>query len=58
MAANALVQMRNDAHDAWFRANVLQALDDTRSDLEDADVEVRFRERRAAALRKAGAGDR
>lgn len=48
----------SDAYDAWFRAKVLQALEDTRPDLEDADAEARFRERRAAALRKAGAGDR
>ncbi|KRD72144.1 MULTISPECIES: type II toxin-antitoxin system RelB/DinJ family antitoxin [Sinorhizobium/Ensifer group] len=48
----------SDAHDAWFRAKVLEALEDTRPDYEDADAEARFRERRAAALRKAGAGDR
>lgn len=48
----------SDAHDAWFRAKVLQALEDKRPDLEDADAEARFRERRAAALRRAGAGDR
>ncbi|MBD9638948.1 type II toxin-antitoxin system RelB/DinJ family antitoxin [Ensifer sp. ENS07] len=43
----------SDAHDAWFRA-----FEDTRPDYEDANAEARFRERRAAALRKAGAGDR
>ncbi|MCA1444030.1 type II toxin-antitoxin system RelB/DinJ family antitoxin [Ensifer sp. IC4062] len=48
----------SEAHDAWFRAKVLQALEDTRPDLDDADVEMRFRARREAALRKAGAGDR
>ncbi|THK34354.1 type II toxin-antitoxin system RelB/DinJ family antitoxin [Ensifer sp. MPMI2T] len=48
----------SDAHDAWFRAKVLQALEDTRPDFEDADVEARFRERRAAALHKTGAGGR
>ncbi|PSS62144.1 type II toxin-antitoxin system antitoxin, RelB/DinJ family [Ensifer sp. NM-2] len=48
----------SDAHDAWFRAKVLQALADTRPDVEDADAEARFRERRATALHKAGAGDR
>ncbi|MNL35629.1 Antitoxin DinJ [compost metagenome] len=47
-----------DAHDAWFRAKVLEALEDTRPDFEDADADVRFGERRTAALRKAGAGDR
>jgi len=43
----------SDVHDAWFRAKVLQALEDPRPDVEDADAEMRFRERRAAALRKA-----
>ncbi|MGF6160418.1 DNA-damage-inducible protein J [Ensifer sp. KUDG1] len=47
-----------EAHDAWFRAKVLQALEDTRPDTEDSDAEARFRERRKAAARKAGAGDR
>ncbi|WP_429131261.1 type II toxin-antitoxin system RelB/DinJ family antitoxin [Ensifer sp. 4252] len=47
-----------EAHDAWFRAKVLQALENTRPDSEDADAEARFRERRMAAARKAGAGDR
>lgn len=45
----------SEAHDAWFRAKVLQALADTHPDVEDADVEKRFAARRAAALRKAGA---
>jgi len=43
----------SDVHDAWFRAKVLQALEDPRPDVEDADAEMRFRERRAAARRKA-----
>lgn len=47
-----------EVHDAWFRAKVLQALENTRPDSEDADAEARFRERRMAAARKAGAGDR
>jgi DNA-damage-inducible protein J len=42
----------SEAHDAWFRAKVREALDDTRPDLEDATVEAHFAERRAAALRK------
>jgi DNA-damage-inducible protein J len=42
----------SDAHDAWFRAKVLQALEDTRPDVEDADADRHFSERRAAALRK------
>jgi DNA-damage-inducible protein J len=32
----------SDAHDAWFRAKVLQALEDTRPDVEDADAESHF----------------
>ena len=48
----------SDAHDAWFRAKVLEALKDTRPDYEDVDAEGRVRERRAAALTKAGTGDR
>jgi DNA-damage-inducible protein J len=39
------------AHDAWFRAKVLQALEDPRPDVDDADVEAKFAARRAAALR-------
>lgn len=48
----------SEAHDAWFRAKVLQALEDTRPDVEDADADAHFRERRTAALRKAAAGER
>jgi DNA-damage-inducible protein J len=40
-------------HDAWFRAKVLEALNDTRPDLSDEEVEAEFANRRAAALRKA-----
>ena len=43
----------SEAHDAWFRAKVREALEDERSDLDDAQVEAQFAERRAAALRKA-----
>lgn len=46
----------SDAYDAWFRAKVLEALEDSRRDIDDDDAEARFRERRAAALRKAEAG--
>lgn len=42
----------SDAHDAWFRMKVRQALEDTRPDVEDAAAETHFAERRAAALRK------
>jgi len=48
----------SEAHDAWFRAKVLQALEDTRPDVEDADADAHFRERRTAALRNAAAGER
>ncbi|MCW2318401.1 DNA-damage-inducible protein J [Rhodoblastus acidophilus] len=48
----------SDAHDAWFRAKVQQALEDTRPDVDDAEVEARFAEWRAASLRKAGRGER
>ena len=40
-------------HDAWFRARVLEALDDPRPALDGAQVQERFATRRAAALRKA-----
>jgi DNA-damage-inducible protein J len=40
-------------HDAWFRAKVQQALDDPRPAIPHDQVEARFTERRAAALRKA-----
>src|SRR5579863_6983439 len=39
-------------HDAWFRAKVQEALDDTRPDIPHDEVEAYFAERRAAALRK------
>lgn len=44
----------SEAHDAWFRSKVLEALNDTRSDLSDEAVEAHFSERRAAARLKAG----
>ncbi|MCV9938686.1 type II toxin-antitoxin system RelB/DinJ family antitoxin [Boseaceae bacterium BT-24-1] len=44
----------SDAHDTWFRAKVLQALADERPDIDDAEAESGFAERRAAAYRKAG----
>ena len=43
----------SDAHDAWFRAKVLEALEDTRSDVEDVEADIHFAGRRAAALSKA-----
>ncbi len=43
-----------EAHDAWFRAKVLEALNDTRPDVSDDEAEAHFAKRRAAARRKAG----
>ncbi|QDF37932.1 type II toxin-antitoxin system RelB/DinJ family antitoxin [Bradyrhizobium symbiodeficiens] len=40
------------AHDAWFRAKVLEALNDTRPDTSDEQAEAHFAERRAAARRR------
>jgi DNA-damage-inducible protein J len=45
----------SEAHDAWFRTKVLEALNDTRPDLSDDEVEAHFAKRREAARRKAGA---
>lgn len=45
----------SEAHDAWFRMKVLEALNDTRPDVSDDEVERHFVERRAAALLNAGA---
>lgn len=39
-------------HDAWFRAKVLQALDDDREDVTNDEAEAHFARRRAAAARK------
>ncbi|WP_372095140.1 hypothetical protein [Tistrella mobilis] len=41
-------------HDAWFRARVQEALDDTAGDLSDDQVNARLAARREAALRRAG----
>lgn len=40
------------AHDAWFRAKVQQALEDSRPPAPHDDVETHFARRRTAALRK------
>ncbi|ENN88271.1 addiction module antitoxin, RelB/DinJ family [Rhizobium freirei PRF 81] len=45
----------SEVHDAWFRAKVLEALNDTRPDISDDEVEAHFAERRATARLKAGA---
>ena len=39
-------------HDAWFRAKVKEALEDTRPAIPEAQVEACFAERRATARRK------
>jgi DNA-damage-inducible protein J len=41
------------AHDAWFRAKVQEALDDTRAAIPHAKVEAHFKARRASALKAA-----
>jgi DNA-damage-inducible protein J len=40
------------AHDAWFRAKVREALDDSRPPIPHEKVEAHFARRRAAARRK------
>ena len=40
------------AHDAWFRAKVLEAIDDPRPAIPHAAVEAIFAKRRKAAARK------
>jgi DNA-damage-inducible protein J len=42
----------SEAHDAWFRAKVREALEDERPDVDDASAEAHFAELRALALRK------
>ncbi|ANL31929.1 toxin-antitoxin system antitoxin RelB family protein (plasmid) [Rhizobium phaseoli] len=44
----------SEAHDAWFRTKVLEALNDTRPDVSDDEVEAQFAKRRAAARLNAG----
>ncbi|CZT37326.1 type II toxin-antitoxin system RelB/DinJ family antitoxin [Rhizobium sp. 9140] len=45
----------SEAHDAWFRSKVLEALNDTRPDVPDDEVQAHFEKRRAAARIKAAA---
>jgi DNA-damage-inducible protein J len=42
----------SEAHDAWFRAKVMEALNDTRPDVSDKQAEAHFAKRRAAARRR------
>jgi DNA-damage-inducible protein J len=44
----------SEAHDAWFRTKVREALEDGRPDIPDDEVEAHFAGRRAAARRKVG----
>lgn len=45
----------SEAHDTWFRAKVMEALEDSRPDTSSEDVEAHFASRRETARRKAGA---
>jgi DNA-damage-inducible protein J len=44
--------MDPDVHDAWFRAKVKEALEDSRPVIPQDQVEARFEKRRIAARRK------
>jgi DNA-damage-inducible protein J len=46
----------SEAHDAWFRTKVQEALQDTRPDIPDNQAEAHFSARRAAAQHKVDAG--
>lgn len=46
----------SEAHDAWFRTKVLEALNDTRPDVSGDEVEAHFAGRRAMARLKTDAG--
>ncbi|WP_150620595.1 hypothetical protein [Pandoraea horticolens] len=54
MASSALVQARidPDAHDAWVRQKVLEALEDTRPAVPNQDVESHFAARREATRKR------
>ncbi|MEH6953118.1 type II toxin-antitoxin system RelB/DinJ family antitoxin (plasmid) [Nitrobacter sp. NHB1] len=43
----------SEVHDAWFRAKVREALEDTRPDIPEDRAEAHFAERRAAAAHRA-----
>ncbi|MGR7993489.1 type II toxin-antitoxin system RelB/DinJ family antitoxin [Xanthobacter sp. ZOL 2024] len=42
----------SEAHDVWFRAKVLEALNDTRPDISDDEAEGHFAARRATVRRR------
>lgn len=46
----------SEAHDAWFRAKVQEALQDIRPDVPDEHAETHFSARRSAARRKVAGG--
>ena len=48
----------SEVHDAWFRAKVLQALEDSRPDVPDEEVEAHFAGRRAVAPTRPSAASR
>lgn len=49
---------RSEAHDPWLRAKVAEGLNDTRSGIEDADVEAHFEPPCTAAVRNVKASER
>ncbi len=48
------VVTNSEAHDAWFRAKVREALEDVRPDVPDDEAEAQFAKRRAAARNRVG----
>lgn len=49
-------QAEGSAYDAWFRAQVQEALDDPRPGIADEEVRAEFAARRAAIVAKLGSG--
>jgi len=47
-----------EAHDAWFRAKVLKALQDTHPGIPHEEVEADFAKRREATLRRLKAAEK
>ncbi|CUX05345.1 MULTISPECIES: type II toxin-antitoxin system RelB/DinJ family antitoxin [Rhizobium/Agrobacterium group] len=43
----------SETHDTWFRAKVLEVLNDTRPDIPNDEVEAHFKKRRQTARNKA-----
>lgn len=42
----------SETHDTWFRAKVLEVLNDTRPDIPNDEVEAHFKKRRQTARNK------